>query len=60
MKLRAPMEQLPHGDAAWYCRIEVVDQAPLPSYTVVPLLIQNNLLEKIQVFEREIHNGLMK
>ena len=59
-KPRAPVEQLPHGDAARRIGIEVVDQAPLPSYTAIPLLIQNILLGNIQVFKREIHNGLMK
>ena len=55
------MEQLPHGDAARHALVsEVVDEAPLPSYTTVPLLIQNILLGNIWVFEREIHSGLMK
>ena len=55
------MEQLPHGDAARHALVsEVVDEAPLPSYTTVPLLIQNILLENIQVFKWEIHNRLMK
>ena len=60
-KPRGPVEQLPHGDAiSARASIKVVDQVPLPSYTAVPLLLQNILLGNIQVFEQEIHNGLMQ
>ena len=48
----------------WRCSpravIEVVDQVPLPSYTAIPFLLQNILLGNVQVFQWEIHNGLMQ
>ena len=37
------MEQLPYGDAAWHALVSRF-QVPLPSYTAIPLLIQNILL----------------
>ena len=61
MKPRAPCGTA----AAWrrcsaHAGIEVVDQVPLPGYIGIPLLLQNNLLENVQVFKWEIHNGLMQ
>jgi hypothetical protein len=43
--------------------IEVIDQVPLPSYTIVLSLLKQYILQKknyILVFQREIHNILMK
>ena len=61
MKLRAPC-----GTVAtwWRCSaragIEVINQVPLLSYTAVPFCFKKFLLGNVQVFKREIHNGLMQ
>ena len=55
MKSKAPVEQLPHGDAAQHALVSRLLTKYL--YQVTP---PTTFDINIQVFEWEIHNGLMK
>ena len=55
------MEQLPHGDAVRHALVSRLLTKYL--YQVTPphrFCYKNIPLENVQVFKREIHNGLMK
>ena len=59
-KPRAPVEQLPHGDAARHALVSRLLTKYLYQVTLPYRFLYKIFLGNIWVFEREIHNGLMK
>ena len=61
MKPRAPVEQLPHGDAAWHTLVSrLLTKHHCQVKQLYCFYYKIFSLENILAFEREIHNGLMK
>ena len=58
-KPRAPVEQLPHGDAARHALVSRLLTKYLYQVTLPYRFATNNFLGNIQVFKQEIHNRLM-
>ena len=60
-KLRAPVEQLPHGDAARHALVSwLLTSTFAKLHKLYRFYYKIFSLENILAFEREIHNGLMK